>query len=153
MKMVISVGSNLDDPLAQVDQAIEKIARNFTLVTQSSRYRTAPVGGPDQPPFINAVVIIETTLCAPEVLKSLHSIEESAGRTRDVRWGPRTLDLDLINIDGLRSDDPTCTLPHPRAHQRAFVLIPWLEVDPEARLEGMGKVREIPLPHQEVERI
>lgn len=153
MKMVISVGSNLDEPIAQVDNAIEEIAREFRLVSQSSRYRTEPIGGPEQEPFINAVVVIESDLPPVEVLGHLHNIEDRAGRTREVRWGPRTLDLDLINVDGVVSEDPNCTLPHPRAHERGFVLVPWLEIDSEANIAGLGKVSEIGLPDQEVVKL
>lgn len=153
MKMAISIGSNQEDPIEQVKRAIAAINEMFTMVSQSSLYRTAPIGGPEQPDFINAVVIIESPLAPKEVLQQLHHLEEKAGRVRDERWGPRTLDLDLINVDGFSSTDPECLLPHPRAHERAFVLLPWQEADATAELFGVGKVSELQIPDQEVERV
>lgn len=152
MKMVISIGANLGDPIESVTTAINEIQKVFTVLATSHLYRTAPVGGPDQDHFINAIMIIETIQEPIEVLRTLHGIEANFGRVRDIRWGPRTLDLDLIEA-GRISDDPDCQLPHPRAHERAFVLKPWLEVDPEAELSGLGKVREMAIPDQEVERL
>lgn len=153
MKITLSIGSNLQDPVEEVEKAIVEIGNRFHIVSQSSRYRTAPVGGPDQPYFVNAVVIIDSQDSPKSVLEQLHAIESKAGRVRDVRWGPRTLDIDIINADGLISEDPDCFLPHPRAHQRAFVLVPWLEADPEAFLMGVGRVRDMAIPNQEVVRI
>lgn len=153
MKMVISIGSNLAEPIAEVEKAITALRQRFEVVSQSSLYRTAPVGGPDQPDYINAVVIISADQQPEEVLAVLHEIELTAGRVRDVRWGPRILDLDLIDAEGTVSDHSECMLPHPRAHQRAFVLLPWLEADPDAELTGMGKVRDMAIPDQAVARI
>lgn len=153
MKMTISIGSNLEDPVAEVNKAIDQIAETFTLLARSSLYRTEPIGGPEQPHYINAVVIIESQLAPKDVLTELQGIEAKAGRVRDIRWGPRILDLDLINVDGIESQDSDCTLPHPRAKDRAFVLTPWLEADPEAELVGVGKVRELLIPDQEVVRL
>jgi 2-amino-4-hydroxy-6-hydroxymethyldihydropteridine diphosphokinase len=140
MRMVISVGSNLQDPEEQVDRALDRLEQVFDVVAASSIYRTSPVGLTDQPEFRNAVVIIDDERSPGEVLAKLHSIEQEAGRTRDVRWGPRTLDLDLIVAGETMSDDPECLLPHPRAHERAFVLMPWLEIEPEAVIPGRGPV-------------
>jgi 2-amino-4-hydroxy-6-hydroxymethyldihydropteridine diphosphokinase len=98
----------------------------------SSLYETAPVGGPEQDPYLNAVGLIETTLSAPDLLAHLHGIEAQAGRVRQERWGPRTLDLDLVVYDELVVDSPGLELPHPRAHERKFVLAPLVEVWPEA---------------------
>lgn len=154
MRAVISIGSNLDDPVAQVQLALTRLARDFTLIAHSGLYQTTPVGGPEQGDFINAVAIVETSLTPKELLARLHEVEADFGRVRTVHWGPRTLDLDVISVDGQTSDDPELTLPHPRAHERAFVLLPWLEIDPEAFLNGMGKVREIVISReQEVRRI
>lgn len=152
MKMVISVGANLGDPIESVRSAINEIQKTFKVMATSNLYRTAPIGGPEQDHFINAILIIETTQEPIEVLRTLHGIETNYGRVREQLWGPRTLDLDLIEA-GQISTDPDCQLPHPRAHERAFVLIPWLEVDPEAEISGLGKVREIEMPDQEVERV
>jgi 2-amino-4-hydroxy-6-hydroxymethyldihydropteridine diphosphokinase len=99
-------------------------------------YETDPVGGPDQDAFLNAVVVAETHLTPQEVLAACQSIEAQRDRRRDVRWGPRTLDLDVIAYDDVESVDPDLTLPHPRAHERAFVCIPWMEVDAAAAVAG-----------------
>lgn len=143
MRMVISIGSNLDNPATQVERAIERLADEFTLIASSSIYRTSPVGRIDQPEFRNAIAIIEDEREPREVLSRLHALEQEAGRIRDERWGPRTLDLDLISVDSVTSADPTCTLPHPRASERAFVLLPWLEIEPDAELPGHGSVRAL----------
>ncbi|MEX0667118.1 MAG: 2-amino-4-hydroxy-6-hydroxymethyldihydropteridine diphosphokinase, partial [Acidimicrobiia bacterium] len=102
----------------------------------SSLYETAPVGGPDQDPYLNAVGLIETTLSAQDLLAALHEIEAQAGRVRQERWGPRTLDLDLVVYDDLVVDGPDLELPHPRAHERRFVLAPLVEVWPDASLRS-----------------
>jgi 2-amino-4-hydroxy-6-hydroxymethyldihydropteridine diphosphokinase len=122
--------------------AVEAIAvlPGVALHAESSVYSTAPIGGVEQPDYLNAVVIVDTTLSPRELLDRLHDIENAWHRTREVRWGPRTLDLDLIDYAGVTSDDPELTLPHPRAHERAFVLVPWQEADPEAELTGFGPV-------------
>jgi 2-amino-4-hydroxy-6-hydroxymethyldihydropteridine diphosphokinase len=88
------------------------------------------VGGPEQPDYLNAVVTVDTDLDARALRAVAHDLEGAAGRVREVRWGPRTLDVDLLAVGDARSDDPRLTLPHPRAHERRFVLEPWAEVDP-----------------------
>jgi 2-amino-4-hydroxy-6-hydroxymethyldihydropteridine diphosphokinase len=103
-------------------------------------YQTDPVGGPDQPDYFNAVLLAETTLPPAGVLAAAHAAEAARERTRTIRWGPRTLDVDIISYDGLVSDDPVLTLPHPRAHERTFVLAPWRDVDADAELPGHGPV-------------
>lgn len=95
-----------------------------------------PVGGPDQPDFLNAVVVVETTLSARELLAFAHQCERAAERERAERWGPRTLDVDVLAYGDLTCDDPELTLPHPRATERAFVLVPWAAVDPEFVVDG-----------------
>ena len=110
------------------------------ILAESSVYSTAPIGGVEQPDYLNAVVIAETSLAPRDLLDALHGIEADWHRTREVRWGPRTLDLDLIDYRGVTSDGPELTRPHPRAHERAFVLVPWLEADPGAELTGFGPV-------------
>ena len=106
----------------------------------SGLVETDPVGGPAQPAYVNAVVVGSTRHTPGRLLRLLLGVEQDFGRTREVRWGPRTLDLDLIQYgtpgtgDEVTSDDPWLTLPHPRAHERAFVLVPWLDADPDARL-------------------
>ena len=141
-RAVIALGANLGDARAALSGAVEAIAGlpGVSMLAQSSVYSTAPIGGVEQPDYLNAVVIVDTMLSPRELLDRLHGIENAWHRTREVRWGPRTLDLDLIDYTGVTSDDPELTLPHPRAHERAFVLVPWLEADPEAELTGFGPV-------------
>jgi 2-amino-4-hydroxy-6-hydroxymethyldihydropteridine diphosphokinase len=103
-------------------------------------YETAPVGGPPQPEYLNAVLLIQTGLPPRDLLDKLHGVEAGFGRVRAERFGPRTLDIDIISYDGQVSDDPVLTLPHPRAHERVFVLLPWSDLDPEAELPGRGPV-------------
>jgi 2-amino-4-hydroxy-6-hydroxymethyldihydropteridine diphosphokinase len=98
------------------------------------------VGGPDQPDYYNAVLLARTTLPPAGVLAAAHAAEAARQRTREVRWGPRTLDVDIISYGTVVSDDPELTLPHPRAHERAFVLVPWHDADPAAELPGHGPV-------------
>lgn len=139
---VIALGANLDEPEVHVHRAARQIAdlHGVDVIGRSHLYRTAPIGGPEQPDYVNAV-LIATTDCEPKMLLAeLHRIEAEHGRTRDVRWGPRTLDLDLIAYDDLLSVDPDLLLPHPRAHERAFVLLPWLDADRDAVLPGRGSV-------------
>jgi 2-amino-4-hydroxy-6-hydroxymethyldihydropteridine diphosphokinase len=113
------------------------------LTAVSPVYETVPVGGPPQPDYLNAVVLAGTTLPSRELLDRLQEIEAAFDRVRVVRWGPRTLDIDIISVSGERSDDPGLTLPHPRAHERAFVLAPWHDIDPEAELPGQGLVADL----------
>jgi dihydroneopterin aldolase/2-amino-4-hydroxy-6-hydroxymethyldihydropteridine diphosphokinase len=149
--VVIAVGANLGEPAAAVMTAIHDLLMADWLEGQSPSliHETDPVGGPEQPNYANAVVTGRTRLSAPLLLDRLHDLENAAGRTREIRWGPRTLDLDLIQYgepgeaSELRSDDPELTLPHPRAHSRAFVLVPWLQADPHARLRVGDDVRPV----------
>jgi 2-amino-4-hydroxy-6-hydroxymethyldihydropteridine diphosphokinase len=103
-------------------------------------YETVPVGGPPQPDYLNAVLLARTTLPSRVLLGRLHEIEAAFDRERSVRWGPRTLDIDIITVNGEVSADPDLTLPHPRAHERAFVLAPWHDLDPDAAIPGHGSV-------------
>ena len=132
---VIALGANLGEADRALIEAMGAISElPHTHVIASSRiFRTAPIGGPEQPDYQNAVAIISTQLTPMGLLDALHVIENAHGRERGVRWGPRTLDLDIITFDDLRSDDPYLTLPHPRAHERAFVLMPWCDADPNAQ--------------------
>lgn len=142
---VISLGANLDDPTAQVHAAAREIALlpDVTVTHRSRLFRTAPVGGPEQPDYVNAVVVVTTSRTPDQLLTDLQSIEARHGRVRDVRWGPRTLDLDLIAYDELCSQEPRLVLPHPRAHERAFVLAPWQDADPNAHLVAHGPVARL----------
>jgi 2-amino-4-hydroxy-6-hydroxymethyldihydropteridine diphosphokinase len=144
MKVVIALGSNLGDREATLDDAIEALRTLITVEAVSSYIETLPVGGPEQPNYLNAVLIGESQLPPEELLEAMQSIEAAAGRERIERWGARTLDLDLINAGDLEQSTDFLTLPHPRAHERRFVLDPWLEIDPEASLPGFGKVRLLP---------
>lgn len=135
----IALGSNLGIPGAQLEQAVAAIEQiNGLDSLQCSRwYRSAAIGGPEnQPDYINAVCKADYTGTPMQLLASLQSIENSAGRTREVRWGPRTLDLDIIAFEGVTSATDTLTLPHPRAHLRAFVLKPLSELTSDIRFEN-----------------
>lgn len=142
---VLSLGSNLGNRLGSLQSAIDSIRSHDALrvVAVSSVYETAPVGGPGQPTYLNAVVKIETSLAPSELLDFAHQVEDSQGRVRRERWGPRTLDVDLIVVGDEVSDDDALTLPHPRAQERGFVLIPWNEIDPDAVIPGVGRVAEL----------
>ena len=133
---VLSVGSNLGDRLAMLSGAVDAV--RHWLVAVSPVYETPPWGPVTQDPFLNAVLIVADPSSGPwDWLARARAAEDAAGRVRDVRWGPRTLDVDVIDVDGLVSDEPLLTLPHPRAAERAFVLVPWSAVDPEATLRGV----------------
>jgi 2-amino-4-hydroxy-6-hydroxymethyldihydropteridine diphosphokinase len=132
-KVLIGVGSNLGDREFLIRKAVEAM-RDLprTLVVRvSSLYDTDPVGEVEQPPFLNAVVWLETTLEPRELLWQLLLIEKRMGRVRSQRWGPRPIDLDLLFYDDRLIDEPDLTVPHPEAHRRGFVLLPLLELDPE----------------------
>ncbi len=141
-RAVIALGANLGDARAALVGAVEALRGQpgVEVLAESSVYRTAPIGGVDQPDYLNSVVLVESSLSPRELLDQMHVIENAWHRTREVRWGPRTLDLDLIEFEGVTSADPNLTLPHPRAHERTFVLVPWIEVDPAAELTGFGPV-------------
>lgn len=152
--VVVAMGSNLGDAEGTLGRAVEEVAtlEGVRLRALSSLYRTEPVGGPKQPRYANAVLLATTSRSPRGLLAALHDIEHRYGRVRAERWGPRTLDLDLVQYGDpragrdVRSDDPALTLPHPRAHQRAFVLLPWLEADPDAVLrvaEGVRRVADL----------
>jgi len=132
---VLSVGSNLGDRLAHLQSAAD--AMRPWLRAVSPIYETAPWGPIEQDDYLNAILVVtDADATAKDWLARAQAAEQSAGRTRDVRWGPRTLDVDVIAVDDEASDDPAITLPHPRAAERAFVLVPWLAVDPDAVLGG-----------------
>jgi 2-amino-4-hydroxy-6-hydroxymethyldihydropteridine diphosphokinase len=153
----IGIGSNQDDPVRQVRDAFDELAAlpSSRLAGQSSLYRTAPVGKPDQPEFVNAVARLETTFPAAELLRMLLAIEQRHGRVRAERDAPRTLDLDLLLYADEILDTPGLQLPHPRMHERAFVLLPLAEVSPGLIIPGRGPVgallREV--AGQRVERL
>jgi len=143
--VVLSLGANLGDPLSALTSALESLAQaeGVEVLATSSFYGTAPIGGPDQPDYINAVAVLETTLAPMAILDLAHRIEADHDRVRQERWGPRTLDMDLVVYDDVISEDPTLTIPHPRAHQRAFVLVPWHELEPDAVLATFGPIADL----------
>lgn len=143
MKAVIALGANAGNPSEQLDIAIALLKQATEVTAVSSYYETKPVGKIDQPNFINAVCIVESDLPALDLLSLLNGIEKALGRERIERWGPRTLDLDLIQYGGLLSKAGELELPHPRAHERRFVLQPWFEIEPDAVLLTHGKVADL----------
>jgi 2-amino-4-hydroxy-6-hydroxymethyldihydropteridine diphosphokinase len=143
MKAVIAVGANIGNPQEQIGLAIALLQEATDVVAVSSLYITKPVGGPEQPDYINAVCTIESDLPALDLLSLLHGIEKSLGRQRLEHWGPRTIDLDLIQYGTLLSAADELTLPHPRAHERRFVLEPWSEIEPNAILLTHGPITQL----------
>ncbi|HEX6888693.1 MAG TPA: 2-amino-4-hydroxy-6-hydroxymethyldihydropteridine diphosphokinase [Candidatus Nanopelagicales bacterium] len=139
-RAALGLGANLGDPAATLAAAVRALdaAPGITVVGVSALWRTAPVGGPEQPEYANAVVIVETEMTAEELLALAHALEADAERIREVRWGPRTLDVDLLDMVGVRRGEAALTVPHPRAHERAFVLAPWAALDPAWPLEPVG---------------
>jgi 2-amino-4-hydroxy-6-hydroxymethyldihydropteridine diphosphokinase len=132
---VLSIGSNLGDREAALQGAVD--AFRPWLQACSPVYETPPWGPVPQDDYLNAVLLVADPSAAPlDWLDRAHAAEQAAGRTRDVRWGPRTLDVDVIAVDDVVSDDPQLTLPHPRATERAFVLVPWAALDRGAVLAG-----------------
>ncbi|HBW18871.1 MAG: 2-amino-4-hydroxy-6-hydroxymethyldihydropteridine diphosphokinase [Streptosporangiaceae bacterium] len=139
--VVLALGSNLGDRLASLQRGLEELCGpELTCTAVSPVYETDPVGGPEQGDYLNVVLLASSTLPAPEILARCQAAEAALGRVRSRRWGPRTLDADIVACGEEISDDPVLTLPHPRAHERAFVLAPWLDVAPDARLPGHGPV-------------
>jgi 2-amino-4-hydroxy-6-hydroxymethyldihydropteridine diphosphokinase len=143
MKAVISLGANVGDPKANLDLAVALLREATEVISVSSYLQTKPVGGPEQPDYLNAVAIIESDLPAKDLLALLNGIETAMGRTREIHWGPRVIDLDLIQYGGLLVQDEKLTLPHPRAHERRFVLAPWFEIEPEAILLTHGRISDL----------
>lgn len=143
MKAVVALGANIGNPQEQMDLAIAMLKEATEVTAISSYYVTKPVGGPEQPDYINAVCILESDLPALDLLSLLHGIEKSLGRERHEKWGPRTIDLDLIQYGSLLSKADELELPHPRAYERRFVLEPWHEIEPDAVLLTHGKISEL----------
>jgi 2-amino-4-hydroxy-6-hydroxymethyldihydropteridine diphosphokinase len=144
-RAVIAFGSNLGDRLAYIQGGVDALldTPGTNLVAQSALYETDPVGGPEQPAFLNAVVIIDTALSPTALLERAHAIEEAFERARVEHWGPRTLDVDIVAVDDVVHDEGDLTIPHKTAHERAFVLVPWLDADPDAILVGHGRVADV----------
>ena len=147
--VVLALGANLGDCAATLRSAAQELANTpgLQLVSASGIYESAAVGGPDgQPPYLNAVVVLRSSLSARAILGVGLAVEAAHGRVRAERWGPRTLDVDLIAVGDETSADPELVLPHPRAHERGFVLVPWLDADPEAEFPGRGRVADLVVP-------
>lgn len=146
MKLIATVGlgANLNDPAAQIEYAFAELDRlpGTRLVARSSLYASAPVGYLDQPDFVNAVAQVETSLAPRALLAALLDIEHRHGRERSFRNAPRTLDLDLLLYGDARFHEDGLTLPHPRMHERAFVLLPLLEIAPDALIPGIGRAAD-----------
>jgi 2-amino-4-hydroxy-6-hydroxymethyldihydropteridine diphosphokinase len=146
-RAVLSIGANLGDRAGAVRGALTAL-EDDGLVARSVLYETPPWGPVEQPPYLNAIAIVRGPRDAAGWLDRAQDLEQAAGRTRDVRWGARTLDVDVVTVTGddgrpVVSDDPRLTLPHPRAHDRAFVLVPWLVLEPGAEIPGRGKVADL----------
>lgn len=141
----IALGSNLQRPREQVLRALEELDAlpGTRVVARSSLYRSAPLGYDDQPDFINAVAELRTALAPHELLRRLLALEAAHGRARPFPNAPRVLDLDVLMVDDLVIQDQTLTLPHPRMHERGFVLLPLLEIAPQAHIPGRGRVSEL----------
>ncbi|MGH8969229.1 MAG: 2-amino-4-hydroxy-6-hydroxymethyldihydropteridine diphosphokinase [Actinomycetes bacterium] len=144
-RAVLALGSNLGDRLAMLQGAVDALADTpgVTVVAVSPVYETDPVGGPDQPEFLNAVVLVESDLAPRTLLERAHAVEAGFGRVRAEHWGARTLDVDLVAVGDLTVTDDDLQVPHARARERAFVLAPWRDVDPEAVLPGAGRVADL----------
>lgn len=148
----VGVGSNLQSPARQVESAIGQLAEiaQTRLILASSMYRSAPLGGIEQPDFVNAVAAVITRLGPAELLAALHEIEAANGRERDdTRWGPRVLDLDLLVYSDRQMTSPELTLPHPGIGERNFVLLPLAEIAPDLVIPGLGRVAAIPVDMNE----
>ena len=141
MRAVLSIGSNMDDRVELLRTVFDEFAGE--IVAASPVYATPPWGVTDQDEFLNAVLIVDVDETPKELLRRGQKLEEAAERVRVRHWGPRTLDVDIVDIEGYTSDDPELIVPHPYAHERAFVLIPWLAADAGARLSGEGVAKRV----------
>ena len=145
VRAVIALGSNIEDPERQVRRAFDEIAAlpATRLLAKSRLYRTEPVGYREQPMFVNACALVETALAPRALLDNLLALERRHGRVREMRNGPRTLDLDIVVYGDGKVDEPGLTIPHPRAHERRFVLEPLVDVWPEAPIAGQGTAKDL----------
>ncbi|WP_131735901.1 2-amino-4-hydroxy-6-hydroxymethyldihydropteridine diphosphokinase [Actinomadura roseirufa] len=149
-RVVFSLGSNLGDRLDNIQEAVDALfdAPGLEFVAFSPVYETAPYAPPgeslpEQGDYLNIVLVADTRLPPENLLERVLNIENSMGRVREVRWGPRVLDIDIVVFGDVSSDDPDLTLPHPRAHERAFVLVPWADIEPDVLLPGYGRVGDL----------
>ena len=147
-RVFLGLGANLGDRLLTLQRAVDLLAAHGVRAVASSRvWATAPVGPPDQPEFLNVVLQVDPGAMTPaDVLAAANAVEAELGRVRDVRWGPRTIDIDLLLWGTERRDDPALTIPHPRLHERAFVVLPLLDLDPDPRLPDGRRLVELPAP-------
>jgi 2-amino-4-hydroxy-6-hydroxymethyldihydropteridine diphosphokinase len=145
-RVYLGLGSNLGDRLASLQHAVQELEAREVRVLRSSRvYETDPVGGPPQPDFLNAVIEIDTDLDPVDLLGLCLEVETELGRIRGERWGPRTCDIDILTYDEREIDEPVLTVPHPLMHERAFVLVPLLELDADPMLPGGRKASDLKL--------
>ena len=145
-RAALGLGSNVGDRLEMLQNAVTTLLATPMVapVAVSPVYETEPVGGPDdQDSYLNAVLVVETIALARLLLERALSTEAAYGRIREERWAPRSLDIDLLAYGSRVYDDPECTVPHPRAHERAFVLAPWADIDPDFTVPGHGAVRDL----------
>jgi 2-amino-4-hydroxy-6-hydroxymethyldihydropteridine diphosphokinase len=144
-RVVLALGSNQGERLSMLQGAVDALADTpeLALLAVSPVYETDPVGGPDQPDYLNAVVVAESSHSPRTLLERALAIEDAFDRTREIRWGPRTLDVDVVAVGDLAVDEPDLVVPHPLAAERAFVLVPWHDADPSAVLPGAGPVAEL----------
>lgn len=147
--VLLSIGANLGDRQAALQSVVDAMHNDFTRIEPSRVFRTPPWGYVEQPEFLNAAIRANTQLAPLEVLAFARACEQSAQRVRDEHWGPRTLDVDIIDYDGVVMNDPELTLPHPRAHERAFVLACLADIDPLIGIPGRGNVMSL-LHHVDV---
>jgi 2-amino-4-hydroxy-6-hydroxymethyldihydropteridine diphosphokinase len=145
IRAFLGLGSNLGDRVGSLQRAVDLLAEHGVRATGSSRvWETEPVGGPPgQDDFLNAVIRVVSDLDPPGLLTAAHRVEAALGRVRDVRWGPRTIDIDVLLVDGVSSDDPDLTIPHPRLLQRAFALLPLLELEPDPLLPNGRRALDV----------
>lgn len=151
-EVLVGLGSNLDGPARQIETALGMLEaiHQTRVIARSALYRSAPLGGIEQPDFVNAAALLETELGVREFLEQLQEIERARGRERgEIHWGPRVLDLDLLAYDGLSIDEPGLTVPHPGIAVRNFVLLPLREIAPDFEIPGLGRVRELPVNESE----
>lgn len=152
MLAILALGGNLGNPREQINEATDALdkAQGIRVTARSPLVESFAVteAGIDEtaPRYLNGVVEVETTLEPEELLAKTRELEQAAGRTREKRWGPRTLDIDIIAYDRIELKTESLTIPHPRAHERAFVLVPWSLMQPDAELPGRGKVADLAKP-------
>ncbi len=142
----LGLGANLGDRLTSLQRAVDLLAAEGVRASASSRvWETEPVGGPaGQPAFLNAVVRVETSLSPEDLLAACHRVESELGRVRDVRWGPRTIDVDVLLYDDVTTTEPDLAIPHPRMTERLFVVLPLLDIDPDPTLPGGVHLLDVP---------